>query len=675
MSNIKEIVFADLTHTGVTVDANYFPLGCGFVAAYALKELGDQISVKIFKYPEDLSTHLNHYNPRIVAFSNYSWSFNLCYAFAHRIKKKYPNTVVVFGGPNYPGEPENQTDFMLTHTAIDFHIEGEGEIAFVELYKVLEAHDFLLKKIRDKSQKIPSTHYLAGDVLIHGLNLPRITDINIIPSPYLIGLMDKFFDTVLIPMLQTSRGCPYTCAYCHDGISYMNKLCRFSQQRINDEIMYVFYRHKVANLALSDTNFGIYEEDMETVRLVAALRNHHDWPTFIDVATAKQNKNRMINMAGMLKGGLFLGASVQSTDSEVLKNINRRNLPLEQMIELAQLPMLNGGTSFSEVILCLPGDTKDKHVRSVLDMLDIGIEEVRMYQFILLPGTLAASEQYRNKYGYKTRFRILPRCFGSYSLYREDFDIFEYHEVCVENNTMPYDDYKYCRDFDLTVEVFNNGGIMNELFVFLNRYGISRSNFILTVANNLVDCPELFDLYEKFRADEQRNFWMSKEELETFIATPEAINLYRKGVFGINQIFQYRTLSLLEHFSVVADLSFAVASNLLRETGKMSQEIEAYLTELKIYILSKKGNLLGLSDQMARRFTFDFVYLAKEDFHSDPFDVAVPDGILISFVYTDDQRRNIESYYDQYGRSLQGLTNYIQRGGSLSALYRSTIYA
>ena len=71
-----EVSFSDLTHTGTTIDANYFPLGSAFIAAYALENL-DDIDVKIFKYPKDFASYLDHTIPRVVCFSNYQWNLKL----------------------------------------------------------------------------------------------------------------------------------------------------------------------------------------------------------------------------------------------------------------------------------------------------------------------------------------------------------------------------------------------------------------------------------------------------------------------------------------------------------------------------------------------------------------------------------------------------------------------
>ena len=52
----------------------------------------------------------------------------------------------------------------------------------------------------------------------------RIKDLDEIPSPYLNGMMDKFFDGKLTPFLETNRGCPFTCSFCHTGSDYFHKL-------------------------------------------------------------------------------------------------------------------------------------------------------------------------------------------------------------------------------------------------------------------------------------------------------------------------------------------------------------------------------------------------------------------------------------------------------------------
>ena len=135
----NKIAFCDLTHTGQTVCANTFPLGAAMVCAYAKKELGKKIEIEVFKYPEDFSQYLEKSIPDIAAFSSYVWNNNLGHEYARRIKERSPDTVIVFGGENFPGyggskEPwadEARKAYFKKYPAIDFFIFGEAEIAFV----------------------------------------------------------------------------------------------------------------------------------------------------------------------------------------------------------------------------------------------------------------------------------------------------------------------------------------------------------------------------------------------------------------------------------------------------------------------------------------------------------------------------------------------------------------
>ena len=35
--------------------------------------------------------------------------------------------------------------------------------------------------------------------------------------------------------------------------------------------------------------------------------------------------------------------------------------------------------------------------------------------------------------------------------------------ICIENNSLPFNDYVKCRELDMTVEITHNGGVFDEL--------------------------------------------------------------------------------------------------------------------------------------------------------------------------------------------------------------------
>jgi len=394
----------------------------------------------------------------------------------------------------------------------------------------------------------------------------------------------------------------------------------------------------------------------------------------VQAASAKNSKDRLVEISRILQDGFLISAAVQHTDPEVLKNIKRSNISIDKLADMARESTKGKAGSYSEIILCLPGDTKRTHKKSVFDMLDLGLNEMRMYQFILLAGSEGANKEYRNKFEYDVRYRVLPRCFGNYRVFDEDFTAFEFHEVCVGNNTMPYEDYVQCRRFNLMVEIFNNGEIFEELLMLLKREGITRSAFYKKLDETVYSNEALAYIFREYGEDEERNFWLNKEDLEKFLKTPEAIEKYLSGEYGANQIMQFRSLAFIEHIDDVSAAAFSAARELLDDVGAVHEKMDDYLEELAQYIKLKKSDLLSLEQSAQQTFHYDFVKLSGVRFKENPFDFSAPDGLDINFNYSDKQFQDISVYFQQYGRTIPGLGHFMQRI-HISSLYREVHYA
>src|SRR5690349_9607720 len=72
MERKSTIYFADLTHKGLVLSSNVFPLSIGLIAAYLQEQRPGQAEVQLFKYPDDFSRALEARQPDIVGFANYS---------------------------------------------------------------------------------------------------------------------------------------------------------------------------------------------------------------------------------------------------------------------------------------------------------------------------------------------------------------------------------------------------------------------------------------------------------------------------------------------------------------------------------------------------------------------------------------------------------------------------
>lgn len=668
------ISFADLTHTGQVVAANTFPLGISFVGSFAQQELSDEVEIELFKYPDDFASYLDKKTPQIAGFSSFTWNIRLHHEYAMRLKNASPDTITIFGGPHFPDSPEEQKEFLEKFPYIDFYVEFEGEQAFVELFEALKEVDFDVVRFKAERRETPSLRYLVDGDFVQAPVVKKMTDLSVLPSPHLSGISDKFYDDLLIPMMQTTRGCPYQCTFCWEGGSFFTKIKRFPQDRVHAEINYIAERigTTVPDFMITDANFGMFKEDMETASEILKTQKSHEnqWPRTIMAATAKNHKERTIEIVKLLGDTLPPTAAVQSTDINVLSEIKRKNVSLDALVSLAQHVDTQGGQSEAEIILGIPTDTREAHFKSVSDMLDAGMTFIRMYQFMMLPGTASSSLKSRERHNIETRYRVLPRCFGRYKFRGEVFSSAEIEEISVANNTLPYQHYQDCRDLNLTVEIFHNDSIFSEIAQLLSKYGIERSEWLRVVYDIIINENDvLAELYADYRAEEKKNLWMKLVEVEEFVQEPGVIERYIDAEYGTNELYKYRALAVFEHLDTLHSIAFESARRLLDKAGVLDQRTGDYMSELSRFSNLRKQDVLNTEHVLRDRYHYDFVSILESKFTVDPFDYHHPEGIDIELLHTESQKSLIAGYIVQYTTTLIGLGRILLRA-NMNRLYR-----
>ena len=658
----KLIAFCDLAYTGAGMSSNAFPYAVGIIASHLKKKFADEIDVELFKYPDDFTKYLEKNTPKFICFTNYSWTFDLSHEFAKQIKKKHPGTISIFGGPNYPIELDEQKKFLLAYPGIDFYVKGEGEVALTNLYENLKAFNFNAESLKKEKLKLGNCHYISDNELIVGPNLERILDLSDTPSPYLTGLLDKFFDKHLIPGIQTSRGCPFKCSFCQEGKDYFTKICKYSLERIISEIDYVAERVKNPNLYILDSNFGMYKQDIEVAKHINKVRQKEGWPKYLETALGKSKK--VMEVITILEGGLSASVATQSTDPEVLENVKRRNVPEETAIEIINHADQTSGNSFAEMILCLPGDTRDRHFKSMFDMIDKGANVVRSHQLLMLPDSEMYTKAYRSKFGLETRFRLQPNCFQNYKLYGEEFACAEIDELCVSNNTMTHEGYLEGRFLNLTVEIFYNNGVFKEYINFLEKYNIKASSLIKRV-NEEVSQSNLKTLYDAFIKENKTSLWRSREELEKYIKAPGNIKLFKEQNLRPNEQLTYRAMAFFSKMQDLHTVVLKASKELLEEKSALNSENESFLSELTRFSLLRKNNLLSLDETKTEKFAYDFT---KND---SPFTYSKNKSFEINFSHTVEQKKVILNYIETFGGKAAGNLGAMLSRSPVNSFYRN----
>lgn len=662
---------ADLTHKNYIVASNVMPLGVGLVASHLLSTRED-IDVELFKYPDDLVQRVSQRPPDILGFTNYSWNLELSYEIAQRVKAKFPKTVVVFGGPNYGLTDLEIEDFWGRYPDIDFYIVLEGEIAFARLCDRLVEEGMNVERVKEGVEKLGNAHFVKDGKIFQSPTLDRIQSLDDIPSPYTTGLMDKFFDNVLIPLTHTTRGCPFTCTFCSEGNKYYQKVAQ--RETLEDELRYIAERRgTVPDLALSDANFGMFSQDADKAQTLRQIRDDTGWPQRLVVSTGKNQKERIVEVAQALDGMLSVAASLQSTNSEILKNIKRSNISLDALQTMVSGATAADSTTYTEIILNLPGDTQERHFDSIRDVTDRGLGVVRMYQLILLPQTELNTPDSRSTYGIETRFRINPRSFGKYNVFGEDVIVTEAEEIAIASRTLPWSDYLNCREFDLTVEIFHNTGIFFEIASLFRQNSWSWFSFLEEVHGRITAASNsgLSNLYTEYRRENESGLYTTREALQEHVR--ENIDFYLSNLEGTNEISKAKAKAVALHFDEMHELAFDVATDIVLTQASDEQELLAdYLRDLRRYSWAKKQSFLDVSLDSSLLVQHDFPGLEAEGFEVSLEDYAVKEGLMVFLSHSPTQRALIESYDQQYDMAtIDGLGRILMRANPRK-LFRQT---
>jgi len=661
------IFLCDLTYTQQTIASDVMPAAVGGIASYLLQEI-PAVDVKLFKYPEQLISVLESLNsesvPHLIGFSNYVWNCNLSLGFAKAIKARFPSVVIVFGGPNLAYDSAEQEQFLRHNPVIDFHVVKEGETAFCNLVRTLMANDWDTGSVPEK--EINNLVFIDKNGSFR--SSPRIdrVPLEILPSPYTSGLMDEFFDGRLYPIIQTNRGCPFECTFCTEGMGYWTKVQRKKRDRIDAEILYIAEKMDALgdlarrDLHIADSNFGMYADDLDTAKILAEARREHNYPQYINVATGKNQKERVLEVARLLDGSMKLMGSVQSLDSDVLVNIKRKNISLDQLIELALAAKQVGANSWSEIILALPGDTIEAHFESLRMLVEAGFNTLSMYQLIILPGTEMGSIASRAKYEMKTRYRLVPRCYGHYSVLGQQISCGEIEEIVVQNSTLSYSDYLAARKMNLIVNVFYNDGVFLDLLKYFNLRKLPIWEWLSIIYHDYAEYSQFGEFTSRFVAETEGELWGTLDELTEFCGSPTNIQNVIDGEIGGNLMYKYKGLSMTQYLDAAAEVARLASAELLRRHG-MEEDVQFAGEIVRFNYLRMRNIFVDNPETYHESFTYDIL-----DFSADSNPVSIelyrlPEPQRFTFVFSEEQRQMLASFVKLFGTSTTGVSRILSR--------------
>lgn len=653
-------------NTGGILANDCMPLGVAYMKAVIDRDNKEATS-RLFVYPDRLLEALKAAPPDVLMLSNYVWNESLSREFFRIAKKLNPSVLTVMGGPNIPLEPDRQIAYMEQHPEIDVYITGEGDFAANALLQIYSDCGLSYKSFGTRGMDSAMWRNPEGQVVRNDTR-PRKREVDEIPSPWLTGIQDEFFDGRLAPMIETNRGCPFTCTFCAQGTSWYSKVHNFDLDRMKEEIHYIARRivaqsPNMGTLRIADSNYGMFERDIEISGYIGEMQRKYGWPTFIDATTGKNRPERIIKSVEQVSGALVLYQAVQSLDEDVLRKIKRQTIKLDAYKALEVHMRGRGLKSVSDLILGLPGETLESHLAGLTTLLDSNIDQMHNFQAMMLKGSEMEKRDSRETFKFDTRFRVLPRNFGIY----DDRKVIDVEEIIVATDTMSFDDYITSRKYHLVSSVFWNDGWFSHLVAFCRAHGISNSEWWKAMLPAL-ECggEEARAFLDSFVAETKGELFDTREECIEFYSRDENYEKLGLGAIGDNLMYRYRAIASFYIWETVCKVAMEASRTLLESRGVPHQipDFDEFWADFGTFLRLSHATgrtpdeVLASSESMLR---YDFAaWLASGEFTA-PQGWRLPAPARFVFKLTDDGRDEMAKALATWTTHIRGLSKLVTR--------------
>ena len=448
-----------LNEYGIPADNNalFFPYTSGLIQAYAQQSdiITNNYEFQPTIFTRDTVDHIlkKYDNPSVAGFSTYIWNYQLSLAVAQKLKEKFPGCLIIFGGPQIE---KNGTRFFKDNPFVDLCVYGEGEKLFSKT----------LIDLQENNQSLTRHQVLSQT----DLN----TNLDIFPSPYTAGVFDnliKLYPEIRFKgLVEISRNCPFQCAYCCWGHEEFGKRVKYHSHKYVKEDAEWFGKNKIEYLFCTDGNFGMFKRDIKSAQIYSNTKKKYGFPKIFRVCFGKNSVDTIFETASILNRASLaksVSLSMQSQNSLVLKSINRHNIKHQTFEKLQQKYIDEGITTYTELILGLPNETKQSFLDGIEKTLqDIKHNQILIYQCQVLKNTKLNSQQYRDRYELSTTIRTLNE---PHSIRRQLTDIPEYEEIITGTNTLTTQEWMECVVIAWTVQLFHSFKIANKLIPWLSK--------------------------------------------------------------------------------------------------------------------------------------------------------------------------------------------------------------
>lgn len=351
-----------VTLVELAVYEKIIPLVSGYLQAYASADpVGKDYEFRKFtasaRTPVDtLTADILATEADVFAFSCYVWNTGVNRELWRRVRQARPDAHIMLGGPQVMHHGHRYLDPGDERMTL---CNGEGEVTFTEYLRELAER-------RPDLTRVQGLSFYRDGSLVTTPPRERVKDLDSIPSPFLTGVFNPNteFSTSVI---ETNRGCPFRCGFCYWGAATNDRVYRFDEERVKDEITWMS-ENDIVYMFIADANWGMLARDIELSKHIADRARSCGMPNVVYFSSSKNKPKAVTEIVSILTDAGLIAAqpvSMQTIEPGSLKIIERSNIKLDAYAQLQADLHERGVSSFVELIWPLPGETLDSFKRGI----------------------------------------------------------------------------------------------------------------------------------------------------------------------------------------------------------------------------------------------------------------------------------------------------------------------
>jgi len=365
-------------------------VGIGYLAT-SLRRAGHEVEIcnaaRDSTMPEQVARDVAQKRYDIVGITIFTPYFTSAAKYAEAIRNRFPQVILVAGGPHAIFEPE---DVFERIPEFDYVCYGEGEETFPMLADLLESDT---EPGETGLGEIPNLCFRSGDGYrrtprkliedIRPLDLPAWD----LQQPHRFSLYPNGIFTMknrVAPVI-TSRGCPYSCRFCGAGVAMGRKVRQREPGSVVDEMQLLRDKYGIHEIQIMDDNFIIKKDyAMQVCEEIARRDLGMVWgcPPGVRLDCVDDEI-----IGAMRRAGCYSTSVGIESGSQRVLNLMKKSLDLETVPEKIAIIRKHGIRITGLFVLGFPGETVEEMQKSVDLALELDLNRVNFFTFTPFPGS------------------------------------------------------------------------------------------------------------------------------------------------------------------------------------------------------------------------------------------------------------------------------------------------